>query len=116
AILKNVDNPKYTFSAAGSEKVGSVDGRVVEINADGTALKWIVDPSNGKILRKISRGMGPMPGDQVSEYLAWKTVDGVTLPSEVTMLRNGEKAGELKVSQVEINGNVDAALFVKPAK
>lgn len=115
AILKNLDNPKYTFTAAGTEKVGTVDGRVVEINADGSTLKWIVDPSNGKILRKTSRGVGPMPGDQVSDYTAWKTVDGITLPSEITMTRNGEKAGEIKVSQIEINVPVDAALFVKPA-
>ena len=114
AVLKNIDNPKYTFNAAGTEKVGDVEGRVIEINADGATLKWIVDPSNGKLLRKITRGRGPMPGDQAVDYGEWKTFGGINFPVSATITRGTEKAGDVKTATVEFNPKIDPSLFVKP--
>ena len=115
AVLKNIGNPKYTFTAGGTEKVGSVDARVLEINADGATVKWYVDPATGKVLRTVSRASGPMPGDMVTEYTEWKTFGGLNLATAATTTRNGERAGELTVSTIELNPAVEADAFVKPA-
>lgn len=114
-VLKNINNPKYTFTATGSEKVGDVNATVVEINADGTSVKWYVDPSNGKLLRTATRATGPMPGDILTDNVEWKTFDGLNLPTTATITRNGEKAGEMKATMIQVNPTIEAGAFDKPA-
>jgi hypothetical protein len=103
AVLKNLDNPKYTFTAGATEG----DARVLEINADGNAVKWQVDPATGRVLRTMSREM-------VSELGEWKSFGGLNLPTMTVLTRNGEKAGEVRVANVEVNPAIDAKAFVKP--
>src|SRR5438270_3058860 len=55
SVLKNIDNPKYIFTVAGTEKVGAVDAQALSIDADGTAVKWLIDPTSGKILGRIAQ-------------------------------------------------------------
>ena len=112
-ILKNVGNPKYTFAAAGTEKIGDVEARVVEINADGQSTKWYVDPASGKLLRTVSRASGPMPGEVTTEYTAWKTFGGINFPVAATMTRDGEKMGAMDVKTIETNVAVPDDAFVK---
>ena len=114
SILKNIGNPKYVFTAGPAEKIGGVDARLLEINADGAIVKWYVDPATGKIVRGISRAGGPMPGDAVTEYVEWKSFDGLTLPVAVTITRNGERAGEMHVTNVELNPTIEPDAFTKP--
>jgi zinc protease len=110
AVLKNVDNPKYTFTAG--EK--TADGQTLVINADGASVKWIVDPATGRVLRTISKATMPVPGDAVTELSDWKTFGGLNLPTSSVITRNGEKAGEMHLATVEVNPAVDAKAFVKP--
>ncbi|HUR82689.1 MAG TPA: pitrilysin family protein [Thermoanaerobaculia bacterium] len=110
AVLKNIDNPKYTFTAGAVEG----DARVLEINADGTNVKWYVDPATGRVLRTVSRANGPMPGEMVTELSDWKVFGNIHLPATAVMMRNGEKSGELHLSNVEVNPTIDANAFVKP--
>ena len=112
-VLRNIDNPKYTFTATGSEKIGDVEARIVEINADGQVVKWYVDPASGRLLRTVSRAGGPMPGDVATDYTEWKTFGGINFPVTSTITRNGEKAGGLKLTAVEINPEVPADAFTK---
>ncbi|HEX2123763.1 MAG TPA: pitrilysin family protein [Thermoanaerobaculia bacterium] len=114
-VLKNIDNPKYTFTATGTEKVGDVNARIVEINADGTNVKWYVDPSTGKLLRTVSRAGAPMPGDVITDNVEWKSFDGLNVPVTATITRNGEKAGEMKATMIQVNPTVEAGSFDKPA-
>ena len=111
-ILKNADNPKYTFTVAGTEKVGSVDAQVLTIDADGTAVKWLVDPSSGKILRRVAQSPR---GESITDYNDWKTSDGITLPVAFTTTTGGQQSGSGKVTTMEINPTVDPKIFEKPA-
>jgi len=116
AVIKNIGNPKYVFTAGATEKIGGADARLLEINADGANVKWYVDPSSGKLLRSVSRSTaGPAPGDVVTDYTEWKSFGGVNLPSAATITRNGERAGEFHVTNVEVNPAIEADAFVKPA-
>lgn len=117
AVVKNIGNPKYVFTAGPTEKIGGVDARLLEINADGANVKWYVDPSSGKLLRSVSSSTGgPAPGDVVTDYTEWKSFGGLNLPSAATITRNGEKAGEFHVTSIEVNAAVEPDAFVKPAK
>ena len=109
-VLKNIDNPKYTFTATGTEGTASV----VEIAADGSSVKWHIDPATGRLLRTISRATMPVPGDVMTEYVEWKQFGGVNLPVVAVVTRNGEKTGEVRIANVEVNPAVDAKSFVKP--
>jgi len=114
AVVKNIGNPKYTFTAGATEKVGDVEARLLEIGADGTTVKWYVDPASGRLLRSVTHPGGPTPGDLVTDYSEWKVFGGINLPTVTVGTRNGEKAGEMHVSDVQVNPAVDDKAFVKP--
>jgi len=114
AIIKNIGNPKYTFTAGATEKIGAVDARVLEINADGSNVKWYVDPATGKLLRTAGRAGGPMPGEVVTDYTEWKTFGDLNLPTAAVTTRNGERASEMHATTIEVNPTIEADAFTKP--
>jgi zinc protease len=101
-ILRNVGNPKYTFSANGSD---------LTISADGTPVRWVVDPATGRILRSVRTGQR---GEITTEYSGWKMFGPLNVATSATMTRGGEKQGDTTVSNVEINPAIDANACVKP--
>lgn len=111
-VLKNTESPKYTFNVAGTEKVGTVDAQILSINADGTAVKWLVEPSTGKILRKVSNSPR---GESITDYTEWNSVNGISLPSGFTITTGGQPTGSAKLTTMEINPTVDPKIFEKPA-
>jgi hypothetical protein len=111
-VLQNAGNPKYTFTMAPAEKVGSVDALVLEVNADGSNAKWYVEPS-GRLIRSVTHSSMP-PGEVVTDFSEWKAFNGINLPTVAVVTRNGEKAAELKLAAVELNPSVDEKAFVKP--
>ncbi|MEA2491357.1 MAG: zinc protease [Acidobacteriota bacterium] len=110
SVLKNADNAAYTFTSTGVENGAAV----VEIHAGSASTRWYIDPASGKLLRTVARGRGPQPGDVTTELTAWKNFGGLNLPVSATISRNGEKSGELSLTNVEVNPAVDAKAFVKP--
>ena len=115
-VAQHADDPKYTFSAGASEKIGEVGAKILDVNADGAEVRWFVDPQSGHILRATWKSVGPAgPGDMVADYADWKPVAGLTLPFKVTRTRSGEKEATVELKDVEINPSVDPKLFEKPA-
>jgi zinc protease len=112
AILKNIDNPKYIFTVAGSDKVGTVDAQVLTIDADGTSVKWLVDPASGKILRRVAQSPR---GESITDYTDWKSFDGITIPVAFTNTTGGQQTASGKLTTMEINPTVDPKIFEKPA-
>ena len=111
-VMKNIDNPKYIFTTAGAAKVGSVDAQILTVDADGSPVKWVVDPATGKILQRISSSPR---GEGVTDYTEWKTFDGITVPVSFTTTTNGQPGGSGKLTTMEINPTVDPKMFEKPA-
>jgi zinc protease len=112
AVLKNVENPSYTFNVTGTEKVGDVSAQVLEVSTGAGTMKWYIDPATGRLLRKVAQGR---MGEQVTEYGDWKQFGGLNLPTTYSITANGEKAGGGSVKSIDINPTVDPAIFVKPA-
>jgi hypothetical protein len=111
SVLKNADNPAYTFNVVGTEKVGDVNTQIVEVNADGATFKWYVDPASGRILKKVSQGR---QGEQITEFTEWKNVNGINLPVAFTVTAGGQPGGGGKLTTIEINPTVDPKAFEKP--
>jgi hypothetical protein len=115
-IASRVDDPKFTFTANGSEKVGNVDAKIVDVNADGTALRWYVDPARGVLLREsytATGNSGPFQGE--TDLSEWKSFDGVSFPTRHVNKQDGKESSVVTFTEVHINPQVDPKLFDKPA-
>ena len=111
-ILRNVEQPGYTFASSGTEKVGDVDAQIITINGpDGGVVKWDVDAS-GKVLRSSRSGAS---GTEVTDYADWKSFGALTLPTSFTITINGEKTASGSVKSMELNPPIDAKMWEKPA-
>jgi len=115
-IAAHADDPKFTFTANGSEKISNVDAKIVDVNADGTALRWYVDPATGVLLREsytATGQSGPFHGE--TDLSEWKTFDGISIPTRHTNRQDGKDASVVVFTDVHINPEVDPKLFDKPA-
>jgi zinc protease len=114
-IASHAKDPHVFFRAGGTEKVGSVDARTVDVNAAGAAIRWFVDPQSGQILKETYSTLtqtGPAQGETTLEN--WRTVNGVTLPFSRKNKQNGQDSSRAEITAIEFNPTVDPKLFEKP--
>jgi zinc protease len=105
------------FHADGSEKVGDIEARIVDVNAAGTAIRWYVDPQSGHILKETYRTLSqgqPVTGE--TDMDNWKQVNGLTLPLLRHNKQNGQDTSTSEYSTLEFNPTIDPKLFEKPAE
>ncbi len=115
-VAQHADDPKFTFTANGSEKIGDVDAKILDINADGTPIRWYVDPKTGHILRETYSAMGrsgPFKGE--TDLSDWKSFDGVMLPVKHVNKQDGKESSTVTFTEIHMNPEVDPKLFDKPA-
>ena len=113
-IAQHASDAKFTFTDDGNDDIKGVATRTLTINADGTELKWYVDPSNGHVLRAAfhaSTMRGPV--DRVVDYSDWRDTGGLSLPFKRTVTENGETASEDTIKSIELNPAVDPKLFTQ---
>lgn len=116
-IAQHADDPQYTFTARGKEKVDGVDVAVLEIHAGAQQLRWFVDPASGHIVRTEFQGNSAQgPSTQVVDLSDWKTVEGLNLPFHSEVTSNGAPTASVTVTSVEVNPAVDPKLFEKPVE
>ena len=116
-IAAHWKDPNVFFYANGTEKVGDVEARIVDVNAAGAAIRWFVDPSNGHIVKETYRTVGqsgPVQGETSMED--WKPINGLTLPLLRKNSQNGQDTSQTQYKTIEINPSVDPKLFEKPAE
>jgi zinc protease len=115
-IAQHVDDPKFTFTANGSQKIGDVDTKIVDVNADGTPIRWYIDPTSGHIVRETYSATGPSgPFQGETELDDWKNFDGVTLPAKHVNKENGKDSSIVTFTEMHFNPEIDPKLFEKPA-
>jgi len=116
-IAAHWKDPDVFFQAGGTEKVGDIESRIVDVNAAGAAIRWFVNPADGHILKETYQTLGPqgpVQGETTMEN--WKTVSGLTLPLLRKNKQNGEATGSSEYTKIDINPAVDPKLFEKPAE
>jgi zinc protease len=105
------------FRAGGTEKVGDVEARIVDVNAAGTSIRWFVDASDGHILKETYPTMGPSgPAQGETTFDNWKNLSGLTVPVLRKSKQNGQDSSVVEYKTIEINPVVDPKLFEKPAE
>jgi len=116
-IASHWKDPNVFFRAAGTEKVGDTEARIVDVNAAGTAIRWYVDPQSGHILKETYRTLSQgQPAQGETDMDNWRQVNGLTLPLLRHNKQNGQDTSTSEYSTLEFNPTVDPKLFEKPAE
>jgi zinc protease len=116
-IASHAKDPNVFFLAGGTEKVGGTEARIVDVNAEGTAIRWFVDPQTGHILKETYRTLNqgqPVQGE--TDLEDWKSVNGVNVPFLRQNKQNGQDSSKAEYTSLEFNPAVDPKLFEKPAE
>jgi len=115
-VAQHIDDPKMTFTASGTQKVGEVDAAIVDIAGSIPWLRWYVDPKTGHVVREQYKGMGQTGQfDGETDLSDWRTADGLTLPYLHKNKQNGQETSVVEYKKIELNPTVDPKLFDKPA-
>jgi zinc protease len=115
AIAQRAEDPALHVREAGTEKIGEVEARILELSVEGSDVRWYVDPASGRILRSSASTMGMGgPAEQAMDYSDWRMVDGIAFAYKRAIRRNGEDAGAIELTEVKVNPEVDPKLFERP--
>ncbi|HEY6369468.1 MAG TPA: pitrilysin family protein, partial [Candidatus Sulfotelmatobacter sp.] len=103
-VAQHVDDPGFTFTASGSEKIGAVDAAILDIGGAIPWVRWYIDPKTGYILREKYKAMGQSgPFDGESNLSDWRTVDGLTMPYKHQNKQNGQETSNAEFKKIELN-------------
>jgi hypothetical protein len=115
-VAQHADDSAYTFTAAGTEKVGDKNASVLEISADGVPTRWLVD-DKGQVVRASYKAISQQgPTEREIEYSDYRIADGLTLPFKRVTKENGQVAASTEVKEIKINPTVDPKIFAKPSE
>ena len=87
--------------------VSSADSKSVDIStADGLGVRVEFDDATGLPVRQVYKEAA-MGGAEVKETFSdWREVGGIKLPFKVQMEQNGQKVGEVAVSEIKLNTGI----------
>ena len=116
-VAQHVNDPAFTFTAAGTEKIGDIDAAIVDIGGAIPWLRWYVDPKTGYIVREKYKGIGQVgPYEGETDLSDWRAADGLTEPYMHKNKENGQETSVVEYKKIEINPTIDPKLFEKPAE
>ncbi len=116
-IAQHADDPAFTFTAAGTEKIGDLDAAILDIGGAIPWVRWYIDPKSGHILREKYKGMGQSgPFEGESDLSDWRTADGLTMPYKHQNKQDGKQTSTAEFKKIDLNPTIDPKLFAKPAE
>jgi len=116
-LADHADAPELDAVAAGSDEVDGVSCEIVSVSFEGIESRLCVDEA-GKVLKQTYQGQHPFlgaPGLIELRFTDYAEIDGRRLPRTQTILFEGEAVATQTVESMEINPELDAALFELPA-
>ncbi|MFZ0859559.1 MAG: pitrilysin family protein [Candidatus Sulfotelmatobacter sp.] len=116
-VAQHADDPTFTFTAAGTEKIGDVDAAILDIDGAIPWVRWYIDPKTGYVLREKYKAMGrsgPFEGE--TNLADWRAADGLTMPYKHQNKQDGTETSNAEVKKIELNPTLDPKLFAKPAE
>jgi len=115
-IAQHADDPSFVFAADGTEKIGGVETSILDINSQGTRMRWYVDAKSGRILREVYPALGQSgPVEGQTDLEDWKNFEGVTLPAKRINKQNGQDSSVVNFLEIHFNPQTNATLFEKPS-
>jgi zinc protease len=116
-IAQHVEDPAFSFTAAGTEKSGDVNADIVDVSGPGVEMQWLVDPQSGKVVRERYNAMTPAGLSQdETAFSDWQPADGLTLPFHRDNMQNGKDSSSVQITSFHVNPQVDAKIFEKPGQ
>ena len=116
-VAQHADDPSFTFTAAGAEKIGDIDAAILDIGGAIPWVRWYIDPKTGYILREKYKAMGQSgPFEGETTLADWRAANGLTMPYKHQNKQNGKETSNAEVKKIELNPTLDAKLFAKPAE
>lgn len=114
-LAQHAEDPAYSFSAGGTEKIGDVDAGILDIAGPGFKSRWFVNPATGQILRTSNDAVGPTgPTTRIIDLSDWKVTDGINYYTQRTVSEGGKVVVKDTVKNITVNPQVDPKLFEKP--
>lgn len=111
-VLRRYDQAGYSVRLLPEAQVEGKKAKVVAISdAEGHTTKFFIDPQTHLILKTAAEAMGQQLEEVYSDY---KSVNGIQVPHRRVLMHNGAKLIEFVVSEIQINPDIDPALFDKP--
>jgi zinc protease len=113
-VLQHADDSKYTFSANGKEKLGDTEATVVDVNADGLAVRWWIG-TDGTLLQEEHTEAGAQgPQTYTIKYSKWQDFDGLKYPAKSEIFAGGTKQASEVLIDMKVNPEIDPLLFKRP--
>ncbi|HEY8670423.1 MAG TPA: hypothetical protein VIL63_06270, partial [Terriglobales bacterium] len=115
-LAQHLDDPAFSFFAPGTDKNAGAELSVVDVAGPGVSIRWFVDAKTGKIVRETYKALsqsGPVEGE--TEFSDWKPVEGLNLPFHRANKQNGQDSSSVQYNRIQINPQIDPAIFEKPA-
>lgn len=114
-IAQRADDPKLVVAAGGTEKIGNVDAKILDVTYEDASTRWFLDPATYRILRTTHTSKGANgEATVVSDYSDYKVIDGFPVAFHLEVATNGQKDQVLSLEECKINPGVEAKLFEKP--
>ncbi len=116
-IVRYAADPALEAAAAGSEAVDGVPCEVVQVDFRGASSRlWIA--ADGRVLKQTYQGDNPMtraPGSFEVLYSDYREIEGRKVPHTQVIAIDGQEFATLTLESFEVDPEVDAALFERPA-
>jgi zinc protease len=116
-VAQHAGDPTFTFTAAGTEKIGDVDAAILDIGGAIPWVRWYIDPKTGYVLREKYKAIGQSgPFEGETNLADWRAADGLTMPYKHQNKQDGKETSSAEVKKIEVNPQLDSKLFAKPAE
>jgi zinc protease len=113
-VAQHAGDPSFTFTAAGTEKIGDVDAAILDIGGAIPWVRWYIDPKTGYVLREKYKAMGQSgPFEGETNLADWRAADGLTMPYKHQNKQDGKETSSAEVKKIEVNPQLDPKLFAK---
>src|SRR5579864_2729271 len=116
-VAQHTDDPSFTFTGAGTEKIGDVQASILDIGGAIPWVRWYVDPKTGYVLRERYKAIGQSgPFEGETNLADWRAADGLTMPYKHQNKQDGNETSNAEIKKIELNPTLDPKLFAKPAE
>ncbi|HKV09520.1 MAG TPA: insulinase family protein [Thermoanaerobaculia bacterium] len=112
-VLRRSGEPGWTTRPLPDEEVDGKKTQVIEISDEaGHATRFYLDPQSHLVVKTAHNAEGAKTETLYADY---RPVSGVQVAHKMTVFQNGTKAADITFTEVQVNADVDPAVFKKPA-
>lgn len=117
-LLRSAAEGQLDAVAAGADALDGVAVELVEVSTAGQTLRLALAADDRRVLELRFRGSDftGTPGEVRQRYSDFREVDGLLLPFAVEATFEGQPHMRSTITGAVVNGEVDAALFARPAE